>query len=800
MKNKFITFFLISVFTLCNIGQVFAEEFIFEVSDLEITENGNVYKGNNRGTIRTDNQLKLISNNFEYLKKINRLEANGDVQLFDLNNNITINAQQIFYLKNEEKIFTVGKTLIKISNKYNIEGFDLTLFKNKMILSSKKSAIITDSESNTYKLEQFQYSIDKEILKGKNITAITNDKKNKSDEFFFKTGFFDLKKNKFLGKDIVAKFHKDLFGDDENDPRINAVSGYGDKFNTYFQKGVFTSCKKTDKCPPWKITSDEIHHDKIKKQINYKNAWLELYDFPVVYFPKFFHPDPSVKRQSGFLMPSLTSSANLGSSFNLPYYHVISDDKDLTIKPRLYSNQKALIQTEFRGVKAKSEYSLDFGNTINDEKSNKGHIFAKYKGEIDLLNFETTELNINIQQTSDDTYLKAYKVNSPIIDNTNLLNSSLEIDAYREDLSFNANLSVIEDLSKKNSDRYEFVYPSYIISKQLNNINFLNGESVLNSSGYMKNYNTNIFEKVIVNDFLFNSEFKINENGFKNNYNFLIKNVNTDAKNSLKYKTKQNYELASIFEYNLSYPLKKSNKNNYNLLNPLASIKFSPNNNKDLRNDSRRIDINNIFSLNRLGKQDTVEGGTSLTYGIEYSKNSLSDIEIFKSSIASVVRYDKDDNLPKESKLGNKNSDIVGGLSYIPNHILKLNYDFSLDNNFTDTNYQILGADIKINNFVTSFEYLNDNNSVNEESFYTSKSALTIDDAQEVIFETRQNKKTKATEFYNIIYQYRNDCLIAALEYNKDYYNDGDLKPEENIFFKLTIVPFGQTSTPNLIK
>ena len=45
-----------------------------------------------------------------------------------------------------------------------------------------------------------------------------------------------------------------------------------------------------------KITSDEIHHDKIKKQINYKNAWLEIYDFPVVYFPKFFHPDPSVKR------------------------------------------------------------------------------------------------------------------------------------------------------------------------------------------------------------------------------------------------------------------------------------------------------------------------------------------------------------------------------------------------------------------------------------------------------------------------------------------------------------------------
>jgi len=142
MKNKFVTFFLVFVMALCNLNKVLGEEFIFEVTDLEITENGNIYKGNNRGTIRTDSQLKLISNNFEYLKKINRLEANGDVQLFDLSKDITINAQQIFYLKNEERIFTIGKTLIKISNKYDIEGYDLTFLKNKMILSSKKKALI----------------------------------------------------------------------------------------------------------------------------------------------------------------------------------------------------------------------------------------------------------------------------------------------------------------------------------------------------------------------------------------------------------------------------------------------------------------------------------------------------------------------------------------------------------------------------------------------------------------------------------------------------------------------------------
>ncbi len=474
MKSKFATFFLVLVFTLCNLSQVLGEEFNFEISDLEISENGNIYKGNNRGTIRTDSQLEFISDNFEYLKKINRLEINGDVQLFDLNNNITINAQQIFYLKNEEKIFTVGKTLIKISNKYDIEGFDLTLFKNKMILSSKKSAIITDSESNTYKLEQFQYSIDKEILKGKNITAITNDKKNKSDEFFFKTGFFDLKKNKFLGKDIVAKFHKDLFGDNENDPRISAVSGYGDKINTYFKKGVFTSCKKTDKCPPWKITSDEIHHDKIKKQINYKNAWLEIYDFPVVYFPKFFHPDPSVKRQSGLLKPELGSSNNLGSSIYVPYFLAISENKDLTIKPRLFEDSKFLLQNEYR-QKTKNSFTIADFSIVNGHDSNtqdkggtRSHLFTNTLVDLSLDNFKKSMLQINYQKVSNDNYLKLFDLESPLLlDDNSVLESQIQFDLEHENYDLTTSFEMYETLNGSNSDRYQYVLPSYDFSKIL---------------------------------------------------------------------------------------------------------------------------------------------------------------------------------------------------------------------------------------------------------------------------------------------------------------------------------------------
>ena len=102
--------------------------------------------------------------------------------------------------------------------------------------------------------------------------------------------------------------------------------------------------------------------------------------------------------------------------------------------------------------------------------------------------------------------------------------------------------------------------------------------------------------------------------------------------------------------------------------------------------------------------------------------------------------------------------------------------------------------------FVTSFEYLNENNTKGKSSYLSNKTSFNFDNSNEISFETRENKKTKLTEFYNLIYQYRNDCLIAAIEYSKDYYTDRDLKPNEELFFSLTIIPFGSLNTPSFSK
>ena len=96
-----------------------------------------------------------------------------------------------------------------------------------------------------------------------------------------------------------------------------------------------------------------------------------------------------------------------------------------------------------------------------------------------------------------------------------------------------ADFIVYENLTDvPDGDKYEYVYPSYNLKKDLFSDMLTSGSFNLNSNGFIKNYDTNVFEKVIVNDFLYSSYPRFTNNGLKNNYNILFKNINTDSKNS----------------------------------------------------------------------------------------------------------------------------------------------------------------------------------------------------------------------------------------------------------------------------
>ena len=56
-------------------------------------------------------------------------------------------------------------------------------------------------------------------------------------------------------------------------------------------------------------------------------------------------------------------------------------------------------------------------------------------------------------------------------------------------------------------------------------------------------------------------------------------------------------------------------------------------------------------------------------------------------------------------------------------------------------------------------------------------------------FNTRRNRTINLTEYYDLLYEYKNDCLIAGVKYKKTYYKDRDVLPTEDLMLSITIFP-----------
>ena len=401
---------------------------------------------------------------------------------------------------------------------------------------------------------------------------------------------------------------------------------------------------------------------------------------------------------------------------------------------------------------------------------------------------------------SNDTYIRSNNLKGELIKENNILENSINIDLYSNDLSINLSSTVYEDLDKINNDRYEYILPNLELTKNIEGFNTLNGNFSLNSNSLIRNYNTNVYEKNNINDLIFSSNPKINKYGFFNNYEFLVRNSNTENKNT-NYKNKKSLFLSGIYQYNSSLPLIKENDFTQKIFKPKLSIKIAPSHTKDERNSERKIDLNNIYSLNRTTDNQSIEGGLSAAYGFDYSiSDKLKSNEIFNIKLANNVRLSKNDDLTNTNQMGEKMSNLFSEIKYSPNKIITTKYISSLKNNLKDISYENLITDFKINKFVTTFDYLNENNTSSKTSFLSNETSYFIDESNSLSFSTRENKTKGLTEYYKFWYQYKNDCLAASIEYNKDFYSDRDVKPEESILFKLSIIPFGKTSSPSLKK
>ena len=813
MKNKKLLHILFVIFSILAINAVSSEEIIFETPEIEASNNGDILKAYKGGKAIINKEVAIIGDRFEYNRKNEILSVEGNVKINDSINNITTDAEKVIYFKKQEKLLSKGITKIKLENDHTINSKNITLLLDKNEISSNENTTVSDLENNFYNANKFRYLIKKKLFRGNEVVLTTS----QGDEYLFKDAFINLETKEIHGKDFEANLTHSTFGNLNNEPRFKGNKVYSNDNITSISKGAFTTCKKRENknCPPWLVEAKEVEHNKNKKIITYKNAWLKVYDVPVMYFPYFFHPDPSVKRQSGFLIPQIGDSQNLGSSAYIPYFYVLNDREDLTLKPRIFSDNKFSLQTEYRKVSKKISHIFDISYTDghdsyeNDKSDSRSHFFSNSIINIDSSTFDVSNIEIQLQKTSNNTYLKLFNLESPLFESggtssgVSTLNSFINFEAYNENLSFDTSIESYQKLNSSTDEQYEYLLPNYNFSRNITSPDYLNGSILFNSFGSQHIFDTNIKESKIINDLSYQSPNKFFSNGVKNNYNILIKNVNTDGQNSTKYKNALQSELLSSLVVKSSYPLLREGISFNNYLTPKIALRYSPNNMKNLKDEDRRVDINNIFSLNRISASDTVESGQSITIGTEYKKvrknNSELPENLIELNLATVFRDSHEDNIPKSTYLGNKNSGLVGQLNFSPNNFFTGKYNFSADNNLDKLNYNELSAEFRVNNFLSSFKYIEEGGEIGSEHYLQNTTSYSLNENNSFSFSTRKNKKIDLTEFYDLVYQYKNDCLTAAIQYNKEYYSDTDMKPSEQLFFSLTIVPLGAYESKSIL-
>jgi LPS-assembly protein len=131
---------------------------------------------------------------------------------------------------------------------------------------------------------------------------------------------------------------------------------------TIFHNGVYTACapcKDDPKKPPlWQVKAARIIHDQSEKMIYFEDARLEFFGKPIAYLPYFSAPDPTVKRKTGMLTPTISSNSNYGAALEVPYYWALAPDYDATVAPMITSKQGLLMQGEFRQRLLNGAYSI----------------------------------------------------------------------------------------------------------------------------------------------------------------------------------------------------------------------------------------------------------------------------------------------------------------------------------------------------------------------------------------------------------------------------------------------------------
>lgn len=492
--------------------------------------------------------------------------------------------------------------------------------------------------------------------------------------------------------------------------RMIGTSGIREGELTVVDRAVYSPCnlcaENPREAPLWQLRAVEATHDRESHDVIYHDAFLDMFGFPVLYAPYLSHPDPTVKRRQGFLVPTFGSTGELGAFAHGRYYFDIAPDQDATADLVATRNSGFVLGGEYRRrfvdgaailrgtVNRSDRQEIDNGVTVTRRNAFRWSVDSNALFDID----ENWRAGAVVRRVSDNTYLKSFNFNR-----TDVLRSNAFVEGFYGLSYATVEAFSFQDLRTIQSSQPDVVpWGGYSYVSEPGSV--LGGQLLANASflQLLRNQATNLYSPDIqgVNTrrlsldtgwqrgFYSDTGLVTNLSGTVSGDLYWSDNVPVTTSASTSTSTTQTRDgvTASRFVPRItittSYPLVRQGETSQQLIEPILSFSAAPRTNTtDIpNNDSRDVEFDeiNLWRDNRFPGRDRIDGGIRFTYGLRagiYGYGGGSGTLFLGES----YRLSELTTAPPGSGLDTKRSDVVGRLTIAPSPWLNVDWRFRLN-------------------------------------------------------------------------------------------------------------------------
>ncbi|MFN4355694.1 LPS-assembly protein LptD [Parvibaculum sp.] len=580
---------------------------------------------------------------------------------------------------------------------------------------------------------------------------------------------------------------------------------------TTLHRGVYTACdiceEKGHTKPLWQIKAFRVIHNQEEKRIIYEDAFIEFFGIPVFYIPYFSQPDPTVKRQSGFLPPSLSSSTELGQQVEIPYYWAISPDKDVTLIPRFTTKEGTVYQGEYRQRFESGQIGM-FGTATWPETrtpgtpaddSFRGSLFGDGRFRID----ENWSWGFRSELTTDDTYLRKYGLSgaTDLISNINA--------SYAEGRnSFTADAYYFQGLLATDSaDTTPWVAPilqyNYSHPEQ-----FWGGRVGFSANAMVLERKVGAKSRRISSTISWDRR-DTTRDGFVLHYFanlrgdiYSVEDVPNPALPGTNFDTATIARGLPTIGAEWSYPLIRAEGGTRHVFEPIVQVIYSPNvgNTVEIPNEdslSFEFDDTNLFSDNRFTGLDQWETGARANVGFRYSIFTADGGQA-NAMFGQSFRIEDNQSLAAPTGLRDQSSDYVGRIMVSPNKDYMAVYRFRLD----DERYKIRRNEVSLMGregpvmAELGYAYFAADQTLAfqpREEIYAG-SVVNLSEYWRVFGQVRRDLANSRSVSNRIGIGYEDECIDVSLGYSQSFYRDRDIEPDRAIVLRITLKTLGSAS------